>query len=403
MWYDDEPEDESVSELSSPLNYHPSWDSAPKDIYELNKHMPLRETGDVYLAQQMAKVMSHLIYEDPEDIDLSDIDPMYQAPLKALLPTLAKRDEDIYDLASMATKYVMFNRKNDKKTQEQAAEDFEEMMEEEAEKKAEAKAKGNRPGGTRSELWRGKPYKEFFRDHPEGHFPKLSDMDIMKNGEHIPDLIPGKPKVATVRKIARTVSDLRFCRSSTLAMPPQLFWQKYIQGEIEVFMPMKIKVQKQIKIVLLDDSSSMDEPAKCLWLMRIFNKILEGIEQGNSIMYFSPFLYGRNPLLKVETAEDAAAFKANFRAGTGAGTGLHYILPEMMRQISKGEIDGHVVNSRTEILIINDGQDPPGEFVPIVPIHAISVEEENEELKTLCHESGGQYYQTRGIRDIQLL
>lgn len=396
-------EPEELTEEVAPPSYHPNFQNAPKNLSELNEVADLLRDSPLHLQEQLAQTISHGVFCDAEEIPLDGYNERYQKSLNSLLPHLLKQDGDIYELSKLAARYIYQN-PGKEKSPEQAAADFDDFVEEEEKKKKAQRQGGKKPGGNPGMLWRGKPHRTFHWERPEGQWPELANMEIMKGGENSSDLIVGKPKTITIRKFARSVADLKWCRPSVLTLPVDLFWLKFVKGEIEIFVPYKQQPQKQIKIVILDDSSSMATSQKELWLMRIFNKILDGIEKGESIMYFTPFLYQRNPLLKVETAEDVARFKADFRPGTGGGTGLHYFLPQMMKDIAAGEIDGMPINSRTEILIINDGEDSPGDFDSFpVPIHAISVDEENDEVKQICHDSGGQYYRATGTRNLQLL
>lgn len=386
------------------VDWHPNWTNHPKDPRELNNYLDLRLSGNPKLTEQIAKIMSHMVYGE-DDFDLSHIDEQYRKPLESLLPTLAEEEGGIYDMAALAAKYVMIA-KNDKKQKspQQAAEEFKELKEEEEEKKKQkSKKPGNRGGPHGGRLWSGPPHREFFTEGSTGSWPQLDNMEIIKNGAKSAALRKiGKPKVTYLRRMARSVNEIKYCRPATLALPEDVFWMKYVQGQLEVFIPLKEVVQKQVKIVFLDDSSSMNTGYKVQWLQRIFNTLFNEVLNGNSIMYFAPFTHTRNPLWKIETTEDVENLRKDFRIGTGGGTEIGDILKEVIPKIQKGEIDGHPVHNRTEMLIINDGQDTVHPFVSPIPIHSISVEEVNEGLKQLCHDSGGQYFIAAG-GNLQLL
>ena len=385
------------------VDWHPNWNNHPENTQVLNNYLDLRSSGNVQLTEQIAKIMSHMVYGE-DDFDLSYIDEAYRKPLKNLLPTLAEEPGGIYDMAAIAAKYVMINRNEKKpKTPEQAAEEFKEMVDEAQKAKSKKEAKGNRGGPHGGRLWSGPPYRQFFTDKSAGSWPQLQNMDIVKNGAKSANTRKaGKPKVTYLRRMARSVNELKFCRAATLALPDDLFWMKYTQGQLEVFIPQKEIIQKQVKIVFLDDSSSMHDELKIKWLQRIFNTLFEEILNGNSIMYFAPFTHWRNPLWKIETAEDVEDLKLAFRIGTGGGTEIGSILQEVIPKIQAGEIDGFPVHNRTEILIINDGQDRITPLTSPIPIHSISVEEVNTDLKQLCNDSGGQYFVAAG-GNLQLL
>jgi len=385
------------------IDWHPNWIQHPENPQELNKYLDLRASGNAQLTAQIAQIMSHMVYGE-DDFDLSFMDEQYRKPLESLLPTLAEEPGGIYEMADLAARYVMINRNEKKqKSPQQAAEEFKELVEETKKQKAKKQAFGNRGGPHGGRLWQGPPHEQFFVGESSGSWPQIQNMDIVKNGAKADNKLKlGKPKVTYLRRMARSVNEIKYCRPATLALPDDVFWMKYAQGQLEVFIPQKQIIQKQIKIVLLDDSLSMRHGSKIKWLQRIFNTLFEEVLNGNSIMYFAPFTHTRNPLWKIETPEDVENLKKDFRSGTGGGTEIGDILKEMIPKIQAGEIDGHPIHDRTETLIINDGQDAVYSITPPIPIHSISVEEENTGLKQLCHDSGGQYFLATG-GNLQLL
>jgi hypothetical protein len=385
--------------MRKPLGYHPNWGDAPKDIMQLHGVFPLNKYNDVSFVEQMAKIMSHVVYGEG-DIPLDEIHEGYRPYVEQLLPTLENLEGGIYDLAAIAAQYVIEQKRRGADPQNMKPGELQEEVQKEMQKKQQAKGeKGGPEGGL---LWRGKPRGFFFGHEKPEVWPELANMDIIKNGiSKSPKLSFGKPKVCMQRIVARKISDLKYCTPSQLTLPVDLFWLKFAQGEIHVNVPKKQVTQKQIKIVFLDDSSSMSTPHKVDKIRKIFQTLCAEVINGNSIMYFSPFLYQRNPLWKIETKEDVEEFMRDFREGSGGGTGLYNFLPKLVEQLKTGMVDGLEINSNTEILIVNDGEDPPGEFESPVPIHCISVDEINHEVKDICNASGGQYYQYG--RTLQLL
>ncbi len=280
-------------------------------------------------------------------------------------------------------------------------EEFEQLLKKE---KVQKESPGGKRGGPNRPLWGGEKEGYFWGEAPPPiNFPTLLNMNFVKNAtNYSPQLVVGKPKVTKERKFARSINDLKYVTRSALAMPQELFWMKYSKGELPIQVPMKAKTVKQIVIVLLDNSGSMGEQEKMQWVTHIFNTLFEQIEKGNTIMYFTPFTYCRQDLIKVETIEDIKKLKEDFRIPHGGMTEVGMLLTELTKEIIKGKVDGFEVNPRTEVLVINDGLDVVEPIDSPVPIHSITLEDINNQLKEVCKTSGGQYFRAAG-RSLQLL
>lgn len=385
--------------------FHKNWINVPKDGPTLDKYLNLRRP-QAELLIGLAELMSHIVYDDADEFNYADTGMSADdiELVKKIRPVLEETEGDIFDVANTAYEYVRTQRFDKKKTPQQAQQEFKEALEEASEKKKVKQKRGNKTGPPGGYLWQGEWYKMPLDVKKLKQWPAVSAIDIVQNGlsKSQDNFVPGKPKEIKVRKFARSVSDIRYCSSSALAMPPDLFWLIYAKGQLEVSLPHKKVTTKQIKVVLLDDSSSMDTTFKKDWLVKIFGTILLDILAGNSVMYFSPFLTMRNPLWKIETEEDVQSFCDNFHYGSGGGTSLADFLPELITQIQSGTVDGLPINPKTEILIVNDGQDLPGEFTSPIPIHCISVEDYNADVHATCAQTKGQYYTASSGGTLQL-
>lgn len=379
------------------MEYHPSWTNAPKSIEELHEVFPLLNKRGAYTREQIVKLMSHVIYDNVDEINLEEEFDGKEKLVRVALDNISTVEGGIFDLADIVTDFILETNENEdpKKMADKFADKVEEA---DKKKKAQAKMKqgGNKPGEFDGHLWSGEYGKMSLNFHNLKNWPAIQSTEIVKNGlVPAPEWVQGKPKDKTVRQFARNISDLKWCTLSTLAKPEDLFWLLYAKGQLEITKPYRKLSSKQKKIVLLDDSSSMDTLEKRKWLERIFGTLLLDVLNGNSVLYFTPFTYMRNPVRKIETEAEVMAFCEDFRRGTGGGTNLAGFLPNMIEQIKRGELDGHKLNNRTEMLIINDGEDSTGSIVSDIPIHCISIDEINYNVKEVCNASGGQYFQAQ--------
>lgn len=249
----------------------------------------------------------------------------------------------------------------------------------------------------------GEPLGSFFQGHrarqsPENFdkvdLPPLVDLEFLSFAQGIDtqEFVEGKPKVKRRTRLLRNIEDVFYASKKDLASEDEYFYFQVARKSMVVRPPLKLKSQRRDLIVLLDDSGSMAGRHTVNYVLHVLNTLFEYVLDGKIRMLFAPFEDKRDTLFEVHDLQSVNFLKEKFRHGSGGTTNLGEILPALAAEIRTGMVDGIKLSTKTNILIINDGNDwvPPIKM-PVVT-HCISLEDLNHDLKKVCEDSGGQYY-----------
>lgn len=140
-----------------------------------------------------------------------------------------------------------------------------------------------------------------------------------------------------------------------------------------------VKPAKKTLFVMIDDSGSMDESEKKDLVRLTLLKIREKLDENTSAYVFSfeSDLYDEYTKLNERMPE--MSFNGN-------GTDINAALNSLYKRMQDFNLEKY------SILIINDGQDNPGDKPAPCPVSALMLMQENPQLKTLTEKSGGVNY-----------
>lgn len=169
---------------------------------------------------------------------------------------------------------------------------------------------------------------------------------------------------------------------------------KFATKNLIVNIPVQSSEQKQIIIIMLDYSGSMDETEKQIKVNSILADRFRYVMKGEAEVYFSYFV-ANTDFLKfkhVKNEADVIKFWSNFsNSPNGGQTDIERNVQFVSDAILSGNFFGLGNLSKTlpEILIINDGRDEVGIKEFPYKVNAISLITFSDELKDLCVASGG--------------
>jgi hypothetical protein len=168
------------------------------------------------------------------------------------------------------------------------------------------------------------------------------------------------------------------------------FDEKFAEKNLPVRTKYRLEQKSENLIILVDRSASMNNDIDKT--RAILRKKFKKIRPEDKI-FFSFFEARLDGFRKIDPAYTDLFLKEPIKAN-GGGTNVNECIKEVIFSIQNGQIGDFTLSKKVhfEILIINDGQDSIDQsYHPPIKVHTISVEKENQALKTLCLRSGGSY------------
>lgn len=176
------------------------------------------------------------------------------------------------------------------------------------------------------------------------------------------------------------------------------FNTKLITKDLVVDVHVDKSEHKQKIIILLDYSGSMNEPSKQEWVVAIMLDRLRYAMKEEAEIFFSYFLHSPAELkfTHIYNRDTAIAFWSSFSTRPSGGeTRLGDMVNSIGQDIKGGKNLGNLKidlsKDMPEILAINDGQDTIKTQNFTYKTNAISLFEDNKELKDLCVANKGKY------------
>lgn len=169
---------------------------------------------------------------------------------------------------------------------------------------------------------------------------------------------------------------------------------KFATKNLIVNSPVQSSEQKQVIIIMLDFSGSMEETHKQINVNAILADRFRYVIKGEAEVYFSYFLSNTEFLRfkHIKNEEDVMQFWKKFsNSPNGGQTDIGRNVNCVYDNITSGDFFGLGDLSKIlpEILIINDGRDEVGYKEFPYKVNAISLSIMSDELKGLCIASGG--------------
>lgn len=170
---------------------------------------------------------------------------------------------------------------------------------------------------------------------------------------------------------------------------------KFLTKNLVVNVPVETSERKQIIIILLDFSGSMNETKKQIWVNSILMDRFRYVMKGEAEVYISYFVSSTSFLKfkHIKTEKDVEDFwkrHDNYPNGsyTNIGRNVEYVA-DQIRQGKLHNLNVDLSKSRPELLLINDGEDEVGYDSFSYKVNAISLMRFSGELKALCVNTGG--------------
>ena len=308
--------------------------------------------------------------------------------LRELLETLGEKNLDLFDQAAVIHRYSWVdNEQHEMHKKVGLSEVIDNIIEQVEEAKAPSPAKG---GETQGYFYMGRRVS-WNKEFPS--IPLILKSAFMKFATQASKESPqtkGKPKEDVLVTRLTSLSQLSFASPEDLCLPDDAFFEKLAGGKLMVKIPLKTVQEKRTLVVLLDDSGSMDSRVENV--QNILQELFIAVETSNLRLLIAPFEYTRGKFFEVSNEAQIEEYKKEFTAGSGGDTYLGKILPRLFKEIASGEIDSFPLPNDSQLLIINDGQDPIS-HIPVLPlvIHAVTVADNNKDLLELCTRSKGEY------------
>lgn len=153
----------------------------------------------------------------------------------------------------------------------------------------------------------------------------------------------------------------------------------------------KKELNKQLLVLAIDASGSMDEEDKIAWVKSLIINRLEEVIKGNSslvICWFEGCLFENYSI--ITSKNEAINYLNNLEIyNDGGRTDVSFVIKEIEQKIDDNTFKVKGVNP--QIIIINDGQDIVRPFKTKYQTHAFILGVENPGFKNLIINNGGHY------------
>ena len=199
----------------------------------------------------------------------------------------------------------------------------------------------------------------------------------------------------TAQRIMRDYSQLHMVEAYQRLLPN--YHLKLLNKDLVVKVHVERVENKQKIIIIVDFSGSMKDKEKQEWVMALMVDRLKYVIKGEAEVFFSYFVCEPSALKfhHLHDAASALAFWKKFSTSpNGGGTNIGAIIDYIGSEIRRGKLHNLAIDlsqQQPEILIINDGQDRihTSEFTH--KTNAVTLLQDNPQLKELCKENRGKY------------
>lgn len=153
---------------------------------------------------------------------------------------------------------------------------------------------------------------------------------------------------------------------------------------------------KQIMALLIDHSGSMLSEEKQAYVRAMLLHLMNMVAKGHTTLFVAPFVTEMGMVTKIDSEEDAKAFYSKYKAGSGGTTDIEGVIKKAQADIANLQFGPYSLEfgCQPEIVIVNDGEDHIDPLTQLIaPTHALILAEHNADLRTVCENSGGSYYE----------
>lgn len=186
-----------------------------------------------------------------------------------------------------------------------------------------------------------------------------------------------------------------------VAMPN--FRKKLATKDIYVRNRFDRREKGQNLIVLVDDSGSMSHSIKKAMLKAAICLKIRDISEAHNLYIgtFEKHVFGFKKIERDTKFEDLTFIRLG-----GGTTDVNGCIKDTISQIKTRKLKSFggdplsLTEDHFEILVVNDGQDSVDKtYHPNIKLHALCLMESNNNLKNICHRSGGTYYHLKNDND----
>lgn len=180
---------------------------------------------------------------------------------------------------------------------------------------------------------------------------------------------------------------------SNIALPT--FGYKFATKQVLVKQAQQ--ANKQMLVLLIDDSGSMNCSEKINWIWALLYNRLDAVIANKAVLYIGMFLnrLDETNIIKVENKADAMRLikRKWFPRLGGGGTDIGHAVETACAAIKRGKFGGHdLKGEKPEIVVINDGQDHVNaSYKPDVITHGFILGDDNDGMKGMIKNCGGHY------------
>lgn len=202
--------------------------------------------------------------------------------------------------------------------------------------------------------------------------------------------------VQTIKQMSEYSDIARISNLTAMGMPT--FGYKFATKQLTVRKPKQSS--KQLLVVLIDDSGSMDTTEKVKWVKALILDRCNAVCEGKAELYLVPFERCScfSSTIKLSSKEEVKTFLKEqwgyFPSFHGGGTNIQRSLEETCEAITAKRIGKYELKGldNPQIVIMNDGQDEVNpDQTPKYTSHAFILGEDNEDMEKMISNSGGVY------------
>jgi hypothetical protein len=166
----------------------------------------------------------------------------------------------------------------------------------------------------------------------------------------------------------------------------------------ELYVKVKRSSAKQVIIIAIDNSGSMNQKEKKMRVSAYLINTLDSVASGDGVAYICWFesSIDKEKIIKVSNKEEAIAFYETGNIGSFdmGGTNVMNVITVIAQCIEEGRFGEHELKDlhKPNLIIVNDGNDAvdPNYVSPLVT-HAVVLGLDNYDLKKVVESSGGEY------------
>ncbi|MEM0354405.1 MAG: hypothetical protein QXW79_02390 [Thermoplasmata archaeon] len=156
------------------------------------------------------------------------------------------------------------------------------------------------------------------------------------------------------------------------------------------------ETKKQSLFFLVDDSGSMNENKKVLYVNALLCDRIQAVLENKAILYIATFESCIDRVYAVTNSQEAREIlKKNILSFNGCNTNIEHSVKQCIKAINEGRMYDLEIKKvhNPQIVVINDGEDfVDKNFKPEIPTNGFILGGDNVGMKAMCENSKGVYH-----------